>query len=350
MEKFAILVDAGYVWAQIQHMISNSDQSLMSLDLLKMRESLLEKSMGLFPSRELFRIYWYDGDVDTSLNLTFNRGAVNSKIAELNNFKLRLGTVNSKGQQKGVDGLIIADLISLAQNRCVSDVLLVSGDADLAPGVVAAQMLGIRVHQLEFGPKTATSPVLLREVDCGFSWPEKEIQTFIKLKQKSQFIKAQISSTTEKHLPEEFSDDVFKNVLKLIPNFLSDFDKQQLNTLQINDKIPVEIDKKILSFISGALKDTLSSEQVLYVRTFLKPNFDFEKVDNFFEGSLLTSEQICQALSVLTPEEKRSISQIPEGLPKEVDKKLLKEASRILGRPLSRQDKKALRMKARSKD
>lgn len=350
MEKYAILVDAGYVWSQIQHMTSNSDQLLMSLDLLKMRESLLEKSMGLFPSRELFRIYWYDGDGDNSLNLTFNRGAVNSKIAEMNNFKLRLGTVNSKRQQKGVDGLIIADLISLAQNRCVSDVLLVSGDADLAPGVVAAQTLGIRVHQLEFGSKTATSPVLLREVDCGFSWPEKEIQTFIKLKQKSQFIKAQISSSTEKHLPEEFSDDVFKNVLKLIPNFLSDFDKQQLNTLQINDKIPVEIDKKILSFISGALKDTLSSEQVLYVRTFLKLNFDFEKVDNFFEGSLLTSEQICQALSVLTPAEKRSISQISEGLPKEVDKKLLKEASRILGRPLSRQDKKALRMKARSKD
>src|SRR3546814_4680835 len=69
-------------------------------------------------------------------------------IDDLDDFKLRLGTRNTYGDQKAVDGLIIADLVSLAQSRAIASAIVVSGDADLTPGVMAAQGLGMRVHKI----------------------------------------------------------------------------------------------------------------------------------------------------------------------------------------------------------
>lgn len=58
--------------------------------------------------------------------------------------KVRLGFVNSVGEQKGVDSLIVTDMIALARNRAISDAVLMSGDEDLRVGVQQAQELGVR--------------------------------------------------------------------------------------------------------------------------------------------------------------------------------------------------------------
>ncbi|MCS4511221.1 NYN domain-containing protein [Xylophilus ampelinus] len=89
-----------------------------------------------------------------------------------------MGTRNIPGQQKGVDGLMIADLISLTQQRAISAALLVSGDADTAPGVVAAQGMGLRVHLLSLGTTAATSPLLAAEVDMKRSWALADVAMF----------------------------------------------------------------------------------------------------------------------------------------------------------------------------
>ena len=115
----------------------------------------------------------YDGP-----HRTLGKSREHKAIEELDDFKLRLGTLNGVGEQKAVDGLIIADMIGLAQSRVITDALLVSGDADLTPGVLAAQNLGVRVHLLSMGPSEATSPYLKAEVDCKFfGYPECSVES-----------------------------------------------------------------------------------------------------------------------------------------------------------------------------
>jgi len=88
-------------------------------------------------SSPLLRIYWYDG-----ASRKTDPTAEHSRLAHCNNIKVRLGFLNSQGQQKGVDSLIVTDLVELARNRAVGDVVLVSGDEDVRIGVQLAQILG----------------------------------------------------------------------------------------------------------------------------------------------------------------------------------------------------------------
>ena len=55
--------------------------------------------------------------------------------------KLRLGNLNARGQQKGVDAQIRADMEALARHRAITDAVLVAGDEDMVPAVEAAQAL-----------------------------------------------------------------------------------------------------------------------------------------------------------------------------------------------------------------
>jgi hypothetical protein len=93
----------------------NSAAALAALKTLA-----LEKATGC----RLLRIYWYDGSASGRLSLD------QSALASADDVKLRLGQINSVGQQKGVDSLIVTDLIELARNGAMSDALLLSGDED----------------------------------------------------------------------------------------------------------------------------------------------------------------------------------------------------------------------------
>jgi len=82
------------------------------------------------------------------------------------NVKLRLGFVNQQGQQKGVDSLVVTDLINLARNRAMSDALLLTGDEDIRVGVQQAQEYGVRVHLLGIAPSRENqSGFLVQEAD-----------------------------------------------------------------------------------------------------------------------------------------------------------------------------------------
>jgi uncharacterized LabA/DUF88 family protein len=60
-------------------------------------------------------------------------------LAEADNVKPRLGQINDFGQQKGVDSLIVTDLVELSRNGSIGDALLLSGDEDVRIGVEIAQ-------------------------------------------------------------------------------------------------------------------------------------------------------------------------------------------------------------------
>jgi len=71
--------------------------------------------------------------------------------------KLRLGNLNARGQQKGVDAQIRADMEALARHRAITDAVLIAGDEDMVPAVEAAQAYGVRVHLWGIEPPYGTN-------------------------------------------------------------------------------------------------------------------------------------------------------------------------------------------------
>lgn len=122
----------------------------------------------------LLRVYWYDGTLTGPT-------AQHHTLAHLQDVKVRLGFVNSVGEQKGVDSLIVTDMIALARNRAISDAVLVSGDEDLRVGVQQAQEFGVRVHLVGIKPgRGSQSLFLLQEADTTHEWSRNEIPVFLK--------------------------------------------------------------------------------------------------------------------------------------------------------------------------
>lgn len=174
MSKIAVFVDAGYFWVQATHLIHGvkSPRSSIVVDYDVLRARLIAVCHQDFQC-PLLRVYWYDGP-----SINGAKAKDHLAVDELDDFKLRLGTRNRAGDQKAVDGFIIADLISLAQQKAIAGALVVSGDGDLTPGVVAAQALGIRVHLLSIGSTVATSPYLRAEVDRKIHWTDADVRSF----------------------------------------------------------------------------------------------------------------------------------------------------------------------------
>jgi uncharacterized LabA/DUF88 family protein len=175
MRRVAVFADAGYFWVQVGNAVlgTKAARSAIKLDYDRLRTTLLDEVATQFPGIDLLRVYWYDGPSQSG-----KKTSCHHCIDKLDDFKLRLGTRNLAGQQKAVDGLIIADILGLAQSKAITDALLVTGDADMTPGLVAAQNLGLRVHLLVIDPAAATSPQLIAEADRKLSWNTKKIAGF----------------------------------------------------------------------------------------------------------------------------------------------------------------------------
>lgn len=183
MERYAILADAGYFFSAAgaalapgQGKISRTNIALKNhADLLAELRKLCDP---LCAPASLLRMYWYDAPP---------RGLTPSgeqeSLGRLPGVKLRLGNLNNQGEQKGVDSLIITDLIDLARNVAVADVVLISGDEDLRVGVSIAQGYGVRVHLLGIGDVVHnTSPRLLMESDGQISADQAWINNVLELR------------------------------------------------------------------------------------------------------------------------------------------------------------------------
>src|SRR5665213_1519130 len=111
MDRVAVFVDAGYVFAQGSLLLTG--KKLPRSEVTLVHEEAI-KAVGGFGMKvsgvALLRVYWYDG---TSTGPT----AQHLTLAHLQDVKVRLGFVNSVGEQKGVDSLIVTDMITLARNR-----------------------------------------------------------------------------------------------------------------------------------------------------------------------------------------------------------------------------------------
>jgi uncharacterized LabA/DUF88 family protein len=138
--RYAVFVDAGYLYAASGALLleagSRREYRVAAEKLIKaLTTHADERLVG-----ELLRLYWFDA-------APRRQPTVDQRvIANLPLVKLRLGNLNAQGQQKGVDAQLRADLEALARHRAITDAVLLAGDEDMLPAVEAAQRYGVRVH------------------------------------------------------------------------------------------------------------------------------------------------------------------------------------------------------------
>lgn len=274
MERVAAFVDAGYFWVQLSYLLYGEKRRRedILIDAPKMRESLIKEIHSQFAECSLLRIYWYDGRDP--------RGVVTEQhqaLARLDDIKMRYGTLNAYGQQKGVDGLLMADLLALAQNRAITSAIILSGDADLAPGVGAAQMLGVRIHRLGINGQSASSPILLAEADKNIEWSREAVEGFVR---RAEFQDARIISSplsciaADEGVPSADGENVAapltpeqRHLLDLNARlFAASLSEAEKDAVRLNSGIPPELDKRLLFQAKFTMRHFLSPEEKTLLR------------------------------------------------------------------------------------
>ncbi|MFD7706285.1 NYN domain-containing protein [Streptomyces sp. NPDC059785] len=143
MDRCIVLVDAGYLLGAAASLLAGEpSRSRITVDHAALIQGLRERAES-DTQRPLLRIYWFDGAPDRVPQPEHRRLRVMPRVT------VRLGALtrsDGRWAQKGVDAAMHAELTELARNRACSDVVLVTGDGDLLPGMMAAKEHGVAVH------------------------------------------------------------------------------------------------------------------------------------------------------------------------------------------------------------
>ncbi len=194
MPQIAVFVHAGYLYAQGSVLLKGKRlvRDLIQISEKEALDQLTETACTVASDARLLRIYWYDGVLISNYPRLEQ-----DLIAQSANTKLRLGLVNSRGRQKGVDSLIVTDLIELARNRAITDALILSGNGDITIGVQIAQTFGVRVHLLGIKPaKGSQSDSLRMEADTCHEWDETIVGRWMRCNDTTVALPVQSASVT----------------------------------------------------------------------------------------------------------------------------------------------------------
>ena len=151
LARYAVMVDVGYIYAAAGELLfGTSSRRDFRVDAVPLIQVVTKHADEIIRG-ELLRVYWYDAARDRVPTID------QRVIAQMPWVKLRLGTLNARGQQKGVDAQIRADMEALARHRAITDAVLIAGDEDMVPAVEAAQAYGVRVHLWGVEPPYGTN-------------------------------------------------------------------------------------------------------------------------------------------------------------------------------------------------
>lgn len=143
MDRCVVLVDAGYLLGAAASLLAGEpSRSRITVDHSALIHGLRERAEA-DTEQPLLRIYWFDGAPDRVPQPEHRRLRVMPRVT------VRLGALtrsDGRWAQKGVDAAMHAELTELARNRACSDVVLVTGDGDLLPGLMSAKEHGVAVH------------------------------------------------------------------------------------------------------------------------------------------------------------------------------------------------------------
>ncbi|MEV6160488.1 NYN domain-containing protein [Streptomyces sp. NPDC052052] len=143
VDRCVVLVDAGYLLGAAASLLAGEPaRSRITVDHAALIRGLRELAQA-DTQQPLLRIYWFDGAPDRVPQPEHRRLRVMPRVT------VRLGALtrsDGRWAQKGVDAAMHAELTELARNRACSDVVLVTGDGDLLPGLMSAKEHGVAVH------------------------------------------------------------------------------------------------------------------------------------------------------------------------------------------------------------
>lgn len=143
VDRCVVLVDAGYLLGAAASLLAGEPtRSRISVDHTGLAQSLRRQAEA-DTQCSLLRIYWFDGAPDRVPQPEHRRLRVMPRVT------VRLGALtrsDGRWAQKGVDAAMHAELTELARNRACSDIVLVTGDGDLLPGLMSAKEHGVAVH------------------------------------------------------------------------------------------------------------------------------------------------------------------------------------------------------------
>lgn len=256
MDRAAVFVDAGYLFAASSRLLTGEllPRSRLTLDydaVLDLFARLVTETAGM----PLLRIYWYDGTATgpTPQQIT---------LAYRPSVKVRLGFVNQNGEQKGVDSLIVTDLISLSRNRAMADALLLTGDEDIRVGVQQAQEFGVRVHLLGIAPaRENQSRFLVQEADSVRELGATEVESFLS-------IAPPVSDAPSPVEPRAAAAPGALDVIaRRIAEELRPEEREAMLTASAGGSVPAHIDRQLLLAGSQSLGCQLTGPQKREIRT-----------------------------------------------------------------------------------
>jgi len=272
MKRHAIFVDAGYVFAQgsVSLLGKNSNRTQLKLDeaeiIVQLKSLALSQSIGV----QLLRIYWYDG--------AWNGPTLDHlALANMPDVKLRLGSINSVGEQKEVDSLLVTDLIDLARNQSICDATLVTADTDVRIAVQIAQSFGVRVHLVGLEPSRVSQSASLRqEADTVHEILKADVSKFLKvLTPAPPKVTVEIAASASKVRPSSTMAAVTSKggMDKAIGDILAEAIQQTLASinpeniprfaaaLTASDKVPMEHDRRLLGTCRTLLGRDLTGDE-----------------------------------------------------------------------------------------
>jgi len=255
MDRFAFFVDAGYVYAAggtLCHGVKA--RARLELHFRTFVDALVHLGRGTTEMEHL-RTYWYDGAThgvpSTSEHQT---------VASLRGVKLRLGQLNNEKQQKGVDSLIVRDLMRISGEHAIATAFLLGGDEDLRQGMVEAQDSGVKVILVGVEPCDGNQSVsLLREADDHIVLDRNFLLPHLSLRSVAADLPSGITAS-EKLYEERAAFDIGRQAALDFLNHASAEDLEVLRQSKIanpREAIPSETDRELLAIGRSTLGWTI---------------------------------------------------------------------------------------------
>lgn len=147
LERTLVFVDTSYLLASFYNSWEEGARGQLEISLATVVQRIDQQARALV-DQPVQRQNWYDGIPDSGPH-RYQR-----TLRVIEGVQLRAGQLIEWGDrrtQKAVDTLLVADMIQAAYRGQCSDMVLVSGDADMIPAVRVAVDAGVRVHLIGFG-------------------------------------------------------------------------------------------------------------------------------------------------------------------------------------------------------
>ncbi|OFT27560.1 NYN domain-containing protein [Corynebacterium sp. HMSC08F01] len=147
LERTLVFVDTSYLLASFYNSWEIGARAQLEIDLPEVVNALGNMITDQL-HQPIHRQLWYDGIPDSGPH-RYQRA-----LRTCDGVQLRTGQLIEWGErrtQKGVDTRLVADLVVNGLSEKFTDFVLVSGDADMIPGVEEVTRTGTRVHLYGFG-------------------------------------------------------------------------------------------------------------------------------------------------------------------------------------------------------